>query len=92
MWLDMILRASGHEHFVGNMPLCAWHNRLGPWQYCVRCMVSDLSSLKLPVPQLGQDGIAMTKSNRVGLCLITPKKYLIDEWETIGSDLGDWKL
>ena len=79
--------------FVGNMPLCAWHNRLGPWQYHVRCMMSDLSSLKLPVPHLGQDnmvksviwliyGIAMTKSNRLGLCHKIQNKYKImnEKW------------
>ena len=66
-------------------------------------MVSDLPSLMLPVPHLGQDnmvksaiwviyGIAMTKSNRLGLCHIRQNTYKSDEWEIIASDLGDWKL
>jgi hypothetical protein len=45
------------------VPLCAWNNRLGPLQYLVRCMLSDLPSFRLPMPYLGQDN--MVRNNNM---------------------------
>jgi hypothetical protein len=39
------------------------NNRLGPMQYLVRSMLSDLPSFKLPVPHLGQDN--MVRNNNM---------------------------
>ena len=56
--MDKILIASIHDcAFFANVPLCAWNKRLGPLQYLVRCMLSDLPSFRLPVPHLGQDNM-----------------------------------
>ncbi len=49
--------------FFANVPICAWKNRLGPLQYLVRCMLSDLPSFRLPVPHLGQDN--MVRNNNM---------------------------
>ncbi len=41
----------------------AWPKRVGPLQYQVKCMVSDLPSMKLPVPHLGHDDMIVFESD-----------------------------
>ncbi len=81
--------------FFANVPLCAWNNRLGPMQYLVRCMLSDLPSFRLPVPHLGQDNMVrkynmpyLWNSNYLekcgeGLCHI---RVVSLEWGSLCSD------